>query len=133
MAITLLFPPGTDPRSPHLALPSLVAHLRAHGEAVEQRDLDLEALLRTVEPHSLSAAAQRLRDAPSEGNGADHERRAALLADAEHLIAATPDALTTLRDPEAFHDPHRHHAARARLARAVELACATGPVTYRYD
>lgn len=133
MAITLLFPPATDPRSPHLALPSLTAHLRDHGEVVEQRDLDLEALLRTVAPESLTAAARRLRDSNGSADARDAERRAALLADADHLIAGCGDALATLRDPDGFHDPHRHHAARARLARALELACATGPATYRYD
>lgn len=130
-ALTLLFPPATDPRSPHLALPSLTAHLRAHGEDVAQRDLDLEGFLRTVAPGSLEAAARRLRDAPLENGDAD--TRQLLLADADHLIEHTDQALATLRDPHGFHDPHRHHAARSRLSRALELVSASGPVTYRYN
>lgn len=128
MALTLLFPPATDPRSPHLALPSLAAHLRAHGEAVTLRDLDLEAFLRTLEPANLEDAARRLRN-----QGPSDERSRQLLASADHLIEHAADAVATLRESEGFFDPHRHHAARARIVRALALACAATPVTYASD
>ena len=38
----LLFPPHWTPAMPHLALPTLTAHLRVHGVEVIQRDLNIE-------------------------------------------------------------------------------------------
>ena len=41
MHVALLFPTGTDPRSPYLALPSLAAALRDAGIRVKLHDLDI--------------------------------------------------------------------------------------------
>src|SRR5438067_405829 len=62
MHVALLFPPATDPRSPHLALPSLAAALRAAGVRVSLHDLDLEGLLSVLQPENLAEAARSCRD-----------------------------------------------------------------------
>ena len=41
MHVQLLFPAATDPRAPHLAIPSLAAHLRAAGIRTTVTDLDV--------------------------------------------------------------------------------------------
>jgi hypothetical protein len=130
--VTLLFPPASDPRSPHLAIPSLAAFLRRHGVDVAVRDLNLEGLLRTVRTDRLVQAAAeaegRLRRGSDDG---DRARLRAALRHAEHVVGATGDALDTLRDPVRFYDPHRHASARSCLAAALELvSVASGRVRY---
>jgi hypothetical protein len=129
--VTLLFPPATDPRSPHLAIPSLAAALRAAGVHTTVRDLDLEGMLWLLD-------GERLRDAAAacerrfDGAGAvERERLRPCLAAADDVVGEVPGALATLRDPVGFFDPDRHHAARACLVAALELvSAASGRVRY---
>src|SRR5947207_354549 len=66
----LLLAPGTDPRSPHLALPSLAAYLRNAGIRTTMRDVDLEAFYAVVQPSRVAAAVdaceRRFDEAPPE-------------------------------------------------------------------
>lgn len=70
MRVLMLFPPSWTPSMPHLALPSLTAHMRAHGIEVRQRDLNCEVfdhiLSRDYALASLSRlnAMQWRRDGP---------------------------------------------------------------------
>ncbi len=54
--VMLLFPPATDPRNPHLSMPSLAAVLRADGITTRMRDLDLECALEFARPKRLEEA-----------------------------------------------------------------------------
>ena len=129
MHIALLFPPVTDPRAPHLAVPSLAAHLRAAGVRTTVRDLNLEGFFHLIRPDrltaSLAVAGDRMPGHLREVAGAVVER--------------VEGALATLRDPHLFFDPDEHHAARSTLLAACEIVSAARPsVDYsissaRYD
>jgi anaerobic magnesium-protoporphyrin IX monomethyl ester cyclase len=138
--VTLLFPPATDPRSPHLSLPSLAATLRGAGVRTTLRDCDLEGMLSLIAPERVAEAVlvckARLDHATH-----DHDRsrlRSALLH-ADAITAAIGDAPARLRDPEAFYNPHLFLNAREAIVRAQEIvSAAAGPVHYstgpvRYD
>ena len=92
--MALLFPPVVDPRGPHLAIPSLAAHLRASGVRTTVRDLNVEGLWALTEPEALEDRVD------------------------ERTAAAVARARSVLRDPEAFYDPDQLAAARAALAAA---------------
>jgi hypothetical protein len=126
MHVRLLFPAATDPRAPHLAIPSLAAHLRAAGIRTTVTDLDLECLEWVLEPARLGAAAERAArrlTAPGDGGG-DRAALRRLVDWGPALVDAAPRALAALRDPDAFFDPDRHHEARSVLNTALELVSA---------
>ncbi|HET9931560.1 MAG TPA: hypothetical protein VFQ35_12760, partial [Polyangiaceae bacterium] len=128
MNISLLFPPGTDPRAPHLGLPSLAAVLRREGIRTTMHDLDLEGLLALVAPERLQRAAKALRDAQS-GPPSDRVRR--LLGISEFLVDSSDRAVAVLRDPVDFYDPLKHQQARTVLSDALALvSAASGNVQY---
>src|SRR6266849_7882327 len=112
MHATLLFSPGTDPRSPHLALPSLAAFLRGAGVRTTQRDVDLEGFLSLIEPTHLAEAAAACRQRFD--LAADPERAGlrALLDESDAIVEHIGAAPAQLRDPVAFYNPFAHHAAR---------------------
>lgn len=122
--VVLIHPPGTDPRSPRLALPTLAAYLRSRGVEAQLVDLDLESLLALLSRESLSRAAGVLRGRAS--SPSDHAgTRLAVLA--EGLPEDVPAALDILRDPRRFFDPHAHSAARATLLDGLDLLSAASP------
>lgn len=126
MHVALLFPAATDPRSPHLAVPSLAASLRANGIRVTMRDVDVEGLHHVLRRDSLVAAADqhRRREAPDDETASQHHQLTSHLA---WLVDHTSGALDALRDHDAFLDPDRHHQARRTIAMALELVSATRP------
>jgi anaerobic magnesium-protoporphyrin IX monomethyl ester cyclase len=140
MHVALLFPPATDPRSPHLAIPSLAATLRAAGVRTTVRDLDVEGLLATIAPERVADAARvcaaRLDRA---SDLAERDRLCAALAHADYVVGHIGAAPVTLRDPDQFYASHAYFAARQCIVQALELvAAAAGPVYYdvnpaRYD
>jgi anaerobic magnesium-protoporphyrin IX monomethyl ester cyclase len=136
MHVRLLFPAATDPRAPHLAIPSLAAHLRASGIRTTVADLDLEALEWVLEPARLTAAAEQVaRRLSALGRaGADDsavEAHRWLVEWGPALPDAVPRAVAALRDAEAFLDPDRHHEARGVVNTALELVSAAhGSVRY---
>lgn len=142
MRVALLFPPGTDPRNPHLSLPSLAAVLRQAGVHTTVRDLDLEGVLALTTQDAILAAAStcaRRLDRPRDSTDRARLRRA--LSDADLVAENVAGALLTLRDPVRFYDPYLYYAARECMARALELVSAAvpgvhyniGPVQYDVD
>src|SRR5687767_651166 len=140
MHVALLFPPATDPRSPHLAIPSLAASLRAAGVRTTVRDLDVEGLLATIEPARVAEAARTCeRHLDRATADAERARLRTALAHADYVVARIGDAPGALRDPTTFYQSHAYYDARERIVRALELvAAAAGSVYYdinpaRYD
>src|SRR5947207_1112871 len=111
--VALLFPPATDPRNPHLAMPSLAAALRAGGIRVTMRDLDLEGLLWLLEPQRLEQGVRTCADAVARGaldRWPDAWRLRNLMTDPERLVSEAVRAPAVLRDV-SFFDPHAHRLA----------------------
>jgi anaerobic magnesium-protoporphyrin IX monomethyl ester cyclase len=140
--VALLFPPATDPRNPHLAMPSLAAALRGAGVRVTMRDLDLEGLLWLLEPTRLERGVRACADAVAAGaldRWPDAWRIRNLLADPERLVSEAVKAPSVLRDEVAFFDPHAYRVAREAIAGALDVvSCGLGGVRYniapvRYD
>jgi anaerobic magnesium-protoporphyrin IX monomethyl ester cyclase len=124
MKIVLLFPPATDVRGPHLAIPSLVAFLRANGVATMVRDLNLDGLFWLLDSDRLETAVRECGRSPAEG----------ALEHADFVLEHVPRAIADLRDPVAFYDPHRHQLARATLLAACQLiSTAHGRVRYSFS
>jgi hypothetical protein len=128
MKVLLIFPPGTDPRSPHLALPYLAAALRGAGIQTELLDLDIDGLLALLRPASLARSGERVRRKLSPGQPQD----ARLLRLSEILPERAPDALSVMRDRERFYDPTEFASARETIFNCLELvsAASSEPVSY---
>ncbi|MCU0269886.1 MAG: B12-binding domain-containing radical SAM protein [Acidimicrobiales bacterium] len=140
MHVALLFPPATDPRSPHLAIPSLAAFLRGAGIRVSVHDLDLAGLLATIEPDRVVDAVDRCRRRHTrEPDGALRDSLTMALAVADVVVDHIGSAPDVLRDHDAFCDPTRFHLARECINTALTLvSLAHGGVDYntgpiRYD
>src|SRR5580658_2123508 len=138
MKVSLIFPPGTDPRSPHLALPYLAAVLRRAGVETELLDLDIDGLLALLRPDRLKNAGQLLRRKLSL-NQLAHRR---LLQLSEVLPERVLDAINAIRDPKRFYDPNEFAAARETIFNCLEIisnASSAGvsynilPITYDVD
>ncbi|WP_328978471.1 radical SAM protein [Streptomyces canus] len=133
MKVTLIFPPATDPRSPHLALPSLAAVLRGSGVDTELLDADLEGMLALLAPDRVRAAGEQLR---AKARTASRGRRASL----EHAIGLTemlpervPDALAVFDDADRFHDPLEFRVARDTISDCLDVVSLAAPAALRYN
>ncbi len=140
MHASLLFSPGTDPRSPHLALPSLAAFLRTAGVRVSVRDVDLESFLWLIQPTQVSNALDACQRSFDRARAGDRARLRALLDDGGAVLEHIDAAPRHLREAGSFYDPFEHHAARRWIRSALEIASAAtdGLVDYgieppRYD
>ena len=101
---------------PHLALPTLTAHLRAQGVDVVQRDLNLEIFDTLLTPGYLEMSAERLAAGPlPEGLRQRWEARA------PELIAHVETAKATMRDAR-FYDGRTSLHAFLTLVQSLELA-----------
>jgi len=131
--VTLIFPPATDPRSPHLALPCLAAALRDAGCDVELLDLDVEGLHALLAPDRIAETGRRVRQRSRAGAlpGDGTLRRLGALS--EGLPERLPDALAALRDPARFFDPNEFRAARDTLLDALDLISAAADAPVRYS
>jgi hypothetical protein len=132
MHVALLLPPVTDPRAPHLALPSLAAFLRQAGVRTTVRDLDLEALLSLIEPANVTAAVQgcaaRLERTTDE---IQRDRLREALVHADFVAGQIGSAPDRLRDPASFYQSYTYDEARECIVRALEIvSAAAGPVHY---
>ena len=132
MRATLIFPPATDPRAPHLALPYLAAVLRRAGVETRMIDLDLGGLLSMLRPETVAAHAGRV-GGKLVGGPPVEERLRRLARRAESLVEDAPAALATLRHPKHFYDAHRFQAAREAIFDALELASAAADRPVRYN
>jgi len=138
--VMLLFPPGADPRSPHLAIASLSSYLGKVGIRTIVRDLDIEGLESVLEPTRLEQAVLLCEQRGAQTHTSKPVRRVLddLLRYRKSVIERTGDALSVLRG-ERFYDPHEHHYARALIGRALAIvSTASDGVDYaisppRYD
>ena len=138
--LALLFPTGTEPRSPYLALPCLAAHLRKAGISVSMQDLDIGGLRALVEPNRLSSAVRSFqRRIPAHSNDSATRR---LLGLCENLPERAREALAVFHDPDLFFQPHEFAAARDTLLDCLDLCSASlserihyniSPVQYDID
>jgi hypothetical protein len=131
MHVTLIFPPATDPRAPHLALPYLAAVLRREGISTRLIDADIGGLIALLRPEAILRNLQRLKLKPPPGIEVSALSR--LVRRGEALVEQIPRALAVLRDPEDFYDVHRFQAARDRLFDGVGLACLVSDRPIRYS
>jgi anaerobic magnesium-protoporphyrin IX monomethyl ester cyclase len=138
MQVTLIFPPATDPRAPHLALPYLAAVLRRAGISTRLVDADIGGLLALLRPDTIASNVKKLKLRPPADMDAAALSR--LLRRGDALVENMPRALATLRDPKDFYDAHLFRAARDQLLDGIRLAClaALRPIHYslcpiRYD
>jgi anaerobic magnesium-protoporphyrin IX monomethyl ester cyclase len=132
MRVTLIFPPATDPRAPHLALPYLAAVLRNAGIETQLIDADVNGLLALLRPDAIATNVSQVKHKLRASRDGDAETLLRLLHRGEALAEDMPRALATLRDGEAFYDVHRFHAAREAILDAAELASAAAerPIHY---
>ncbi len=131
MQVTLIFPPATDPRAPHLALPYLAAVLRRAGISTRLIDADIGGLLALLRPDAIGRNVQKLKLRPPAGIDAGALSR--LVRRGEALVEEIPRALAVLRDPKDFYDVHRFQAARDQLFDGIGLACLTADRPIRYS
>jgi len=130
--VALLFPPGTDPRSPYLALPCLAAHLRKAGVRVRLHDLDVSGFCSLMSPISLRRAGSALRSRPL--NGLRHTAAVERLTlYSEELEERAQKAIGALRKAESFYDPNQFNAARETLYDALDLVSAATDNQVRYS
>lgn len=131
MQVTLIFPPATDPRAPHLALPYLAAVLRHAGISTRLIDADLGGLRALLRPDAIARSVQKLKLRPPAGIDAAMLSR--LVLRGETLAQEIQRALAVLRDPRDFYDPHLFQAARDRLADGISFACLAAERPVRYS
>ena len=130
MHVTLIFPPATDPRAPHLALPYLAAVLRRAGISTRLIDADIWGLIALLRPEAIQRNVRKLTLRPP--GGIEARALSRLVRRSEALVDEIPRALAVLRDPESFYDAHRLQAARDSLFDGVGLACLVADRPIRY-
>jgi anaerobic magnesium-protoporphyrin IX monomethyl ester cyclase len=117
--VTLIFPPGSDPRSPYLALPALASFLRNSGVSVQFHDLDIGGIRSLMDPTSLEAAGSMLRTKARHSKAA--RKSARLLGLSQSLTERGPAALSVFNDPVRFFLPPDLIAARDTLLDCLDL------------
>lgn len=130
MKVALLFPTGTDPRSPYLALPALAATLRGAGIRTTLHDLDIGGLHYLLEPANLEAAGKAFRRRLTRTDDLQNRRLAIV---SEELPQLSQKYLATLRDPNAFFDSNEWAVARAGLLDALDIASIARDSKLRYS
>jgi anaerobic magnesium-protoporphyrin IX monomethyl ester cyclase len=130
MRVTLIFPPATDPRAPHLALPYLAAVLRRAGISTRLIDADISSLIALLRPDAILRNVRSLKLRPPNIEAGLLSR---LILRGESLVEEMPKAFATLRDKEAFYDVHRFHAARDALLDGVDIASIASGRPIRYN
>jgi anaerobic magnesium-protoporphyrin IX monomethyl ester cyclase len=133
--ITLAFPPQGHFTQPHLAIPCLVAYLRAQGfDDVEQRDLSIEAYDHFLSRDYLADCAERARarlpldptgggDSLAYGDARAFRAAAETAVSAEVLIERIDQAKAVLRG-EAFYDTEAYVPAARALFHGLRLVSA---------
>jgi len=129
MRICLIFPPPSDPRGPHLSLPSLAAYLRKFGHEVIVKDLDLKIATFLLNPQILTLSAQRAREKIEEldrkgrlswKESSCRHSLSTHLEQATLLISSVERALEILRGEE-FYQLENYHFARRIIDESLAL------------
>ncbi len=119
MSVLLIQPPHWLPTMPHLALPTLTAHLRAYGIETEQLDLNIETFDTLLTQPYLEGALARVRERPP--RNVPPTAIARILAQAPQVIGRVEPAKDALRDSRFF-DPRTSRQAFLTLVQGLELA-----------
>jgi anaerobic magnesium-protoporphyrin IX monomethyl ester cyclase len=119
MKALLILPPHWLPIMPHLALPTLTAHLRAYGMDVEQLDLNVETFDALLTRPSLDEALARAHARPP--RTLPPSVFAKVVEQAPQLIGQVEPAKAVLRDAR-FYDGRTSRQAFLTLVRGLELA-----------
>lgn len=133
MRVTLIFPPATDPRAPHLALPYLAAVLRRAGVPTRLIDADIGGLNALLRPEAIASSVSRAKRKLQSSHGTHRDTLLHLVRRGEALVEEIPAALAALRDNVRFFDVHHFHAAREAILDAVQLASAAAERPIRYS
>ncbi len=133
--VTLIYPPATDPRSPHLPLPALAAFLRGVGIRTTQLDLDIKSLIAMLRPDNIVVAGQRIRDKANTATGEQRDKLHRLIAVSESLPSVIDQAFATLRHSELFYDANHRNTAKERILDGLDLvsSAAERRVSYSID
>jgi hypothetical protein len=143
MKIYLIFPPPSDPRGPHLSLPSLAAHLRKFGHEVILKDLDVESANYLLTPRTLNQSVQRARDTIDSldrkgrltwEESSFRHRLSTHLEQAPFLVNSVRKAVEILRGDE-FYQLDRYRFARRIINESLALiALSCSPeMVYKMD
>lgn len=125
--LVLIYPPPSDPTQPYTSLPTLTAHLRAHGVNVIQRDVGIELLNRVCSRAFLRHAVHRantmrLDDLSPETRASFESRRRRLAASAAYVCENIERAVRLMRDRRAFEDLSRYRWATNLFGLATDIA-----------
>ncbi|MGC9468926.1 MAG: B12-binding domain-containing radical SAM protein [Anaerolineae bacterium] len=118
MKTFLIFPPHWLPTMPHLALPTLTAHLRSQGIEVIQRDLNVETFDTLLSRPHLQEAAARLEARPPASLSTSAIKP--LLSRASQLADQVAGAKSVMRDAR-FYDGPTSLQAFLTLVQSLEL------------
>ena len=143
MKIYLIFPPPSDPRGPHLSLPSLAAFLRKSGHEVILKDFDLEIVNYLLSPQTLNLSVQRAREKIDEldrkgrlswKDSSYRHRLSTHLQHAPDLIDSVRNAVEILQGDEFYH-LDRYRFARRVIDESLDLiASSCSPeLAYKMD
>lgn len=143
MKICLIFPPPSDPRGPHLSLPSLAAYLRKNGHEVILKDFDLEILTYLLTPHTLNLSVQRAKEKIEEldrkgrlsfKDSPYRHRLSMHLQQAPFLVNSVRKAVEILKG-EDFYDLNNYHLARRVIDESLALISSSRSpeLLYRMD
>jgi len=143
MKIYLIFPPPSDPRGPHLSLPSLAATLRKAGHEVIFKDLDLEIANYLLSPQTLNLSAQRAREKIDEldrkgrlswKDSSYRHRLSTHLQQAPDLIDSVRNAVEILQGDEFYHLDRYRFARRVIDESLALIASSCSPeLVYKMD
>lgn len=129
--VALAFPPGSDPRSPYLALPYLSAALRGDGVRVLIDDLDIGGIRALLRPSHLEESARALRRHAAQVQASAFNRR--LVVVGEQLPSTIESHLAVFDDPERFFNPLELAAARGAILDALDVCSAALDPRVRYS
>jgi hypothetical protein len=134
MKICLIFPPPSDPRGPHLSLPSLAATLRKSGHEVILKDLDLEEVVTyLLTPQTLNLSARQAREKIDEldrkgklswQDSSYRHRLSTCLQQAPFLLNSVSKAVEILQGDE-FYQLDKYRFARRIINESLALTTAS--------
>lgn len=126
--LLLLYPPASQARSPHLALPLLKGFLEARGIGCDIADLNLRCLYHFLRPGRIRTSLARIRarlEGEAAGDEAFRSRAELALLYGELVEGRIRESVRTLaRGPSDAGDPEAVPRAEAVVRRALEILSA---------